>query len=55
MSSGLPFNFIVARTARARSINRWASTGMLRKLDSNTEIASMFRLRPCVAARFFSA
>ena len=55
MSSGLPLKFIVARTARARSINFCASTGWLRTLDSSTAMASVFRLRPCVSARFFNA
>jgi hypothetical protein len=34
---------------------RLASTGVLRTLDSSTAMASVFRLRPCVAARFFKA
>jgi len=54
-SSGLPVNFIVARAARARASKACVSTGRLRTLDSNTAIASVFRLRPCVAARFFNA
>ena len=32
-----------------------ASTGVLRTLDSKTAMASVFKLRPCVNARFFKA
>ncbi len=55
MSKGLPLNFIVARVARARASNACVSTGWLRTLDSKTAMASVFKLRPCVNARFFRA
>src|SRR5271154_4547412 len=55
MSSEPGLIFMVARAARTRAISAFASTGRLRTLDSSTAMASVFRLRPCVAARFFSS